>query len=383
MSPSGNASSFPVPASAITAQSLVIPLQVIPVINTQDPSSSDSSPMYKVAIQVTVSAGGAPVSDYYEFDTGGKGFFAGGVTASGTTYGSVSDIYTSGIQYQGAAAVMNVSFPGSSSAETFPVLAGAIQTTYYTKTKNPNPNPNPDQPISLPIFQQASGGSNPIRLMGDFGCSPQISTTGTPLLTVLAQLAGYCDREQEGIHNGFIVQLGPFPAGGGTTPGQVIVGLTPALLAFFPTTFRMSPNGPYPPAGASLPVANVVQTYQAAEMQGSLAVANNEAVPDIPLVFDTGAPHTSLYGLPPACDPASVPAGVQPTVKLTAGGVTILDFVAGDQRGNDLVEYSPTAPAQYPNGYINTGITAFFGNAILFDFTAGVIGFLGGSAQAT
>lgn len=326
------------------ATSIAIPLQVQPI----------ASGGYKVGIEVALSSPGssAPGSTLlYELDTGGKGFFASGVTPPPNTYGAVADTYASGNQFTGQAAVMNVSFPGASVTQAFPVLIGVI--TSFTTSQGAAAFPDDDNGF-----------------YGDFGASleaSQIDTTQQPpndvsLLTVLAQLGPT-------FGNGFIVDVGAYP-NGGSGSGRLIVGLTPALRSLFPYTIAMAGAGSYAPV--SNPGAAPVPTYQARAITGTLSVGSLSPISGIGILFDTGAPHTTFH--PGTTLTADYAPGNGDTVSLTAGGVTILSFEEGDVLGVNRVKMAAESPANGA-GYVNTGLAPFFANPILFDLAEGKIGF--------
>jgi hypothetical protein len=326
------------------ATSITIPLQVRPI----------ASGGYKIGIEVALSPPGssAPGDAFlYELDTGGKGFFASGVTPPPSTYGAVADTYASGNQFTGEAAVMNVSFPGASVTQAFPVLIGLI--TSFATSRGAATFPDDDNGF-----------------YGDFGASleaSQVEATQQPpnsvsLLTVLAQLGST-------FGNGFIVDVGPFP-NGGSGSGQLIAGLTPALRSLFPNTIAMAGAGSYTPV--SNPGAASVPTYQARAITGTLSVGSLSPISGIGILFDTGAPHTTFH---PGTTLTSAYAPARgDTVTLTAGGVTILSFEEGTTLGVNRVKMAAES-ATNGAGYVNTGLAPFFANPILFDLAEGKIGF--------
>ena len=331
-----------IPPGAIDPQtSITIPLQVIRI---------SEAGAYKVGIQVALSTPGSSAAGepfLYEFDTGGKGFFASAahVPAPAQTLGAVSDTYQSGNQFSGQAAVVNVSFPASSADRSFPVLIGLID-TFSTKS-------------GPATFPQDDHG-----FYGDFGASleatPVQSTNAVSLLTVLAQLG-------EPFNSGFIVDVGPYP-GGGQGQGQLIVGVTDTLRELFPNALQMRTSTPYTPAGQT---AAPVATYQAALITGTLTVGSAGSAGDIDVVLDTGAPHTTFH--PGSTLTAAFTPRPGDDVTLTSNGVTILQFQQGNTLGIDKakVETAATNGA----GTVNTGLAPFFANPILFDLETGTIRF--------
>jgi hypothetical protein len=351
-----------------SATSVSIPLQVFQAESTAKGSkASGGLVIFKAGINVTITlSDGSSSTQMYEFDTGGKGFFASGVTVKDAV-GAVANAYDSGLAYTGEATYATISFPGATPAFTLPtpVLVGIISQVTYDGASD-----------RLPIYSQVGGTG---ALYGDFGASLQPSAidagegNDVSLLTILAQYG-----------SGFIVDVGPFPAGT-TGSGQLVLGLTPALRSLFPNVIPMLSSGlpPYVPQGGS---GAGVATFAAALLDGTLKVGQN-SLTNVPIIFDTGAPHTTFHTAGTMSQQQFTP-GPSVNVLLTAGAndFPILQFAAGPIAGQNLVSVQPETPPAgsstltYPNGYVNTGITPFFNNPILFDLENGVIGFPAGEA---
>jgi len=353
-----------IPSSAIDPQSsVVIPLQVFPAYNALEypappPKTQTKAPIYKAGINVAVTPSGlsAPFTHLYEFDTGGKGFFAGSVPAvvpPNPVGGEIGNTYDSGISYTGSATYATIGFPDATPPLTLPleVLIGVITGVTYPGAANP----------SLPIFASVDGSQ---QLFGDFGMSLAPNTSGSvPLLSVLAQLGSR--------YGGFIVDVGAYPPG--NTPARVILGLTPQLVDYFPNLFTMNAGGSYqppdpPPSQAGLPP---ITTFSAQLLDGTLQVGP-QTFQNVPIVFDTGAPQTAIHNLLP--ENAS-PSG-QLTLTVTEGtnSYQVLDFTIGSEPGVNAV--SPQGAPGSAGPCINTGLAPFFANPILFDLQNGRIGFV-------
>jgi hypothetical protein len=363
-------SRFSIPSSAIDSQSsVVIPLQVFPAYNSLEfpqgppPKTRTKNPIYKAGIQVAVTPSGetAPLTNLYEFDTGGKGFFAGNapmVTPPNPVGAGVANAYTSGISYSGAATYATIAFPDATPPLTLPdeMLVGIITSVAYPGAAAPQ----------LPIFKSVDGS---IQLFGDFGMSLAAGTAGVPannhvpLLSVLAQLASR--------YGGFIVDVGAYPPG--NTPARVILGLTPQLIGYFPNVFPMNTGATYqpqdpPPSQANLPP---VTTFSPQLLTGTLQVGQ-QSFHDVPIVFDTGAPQTAIHNLlPPG---TSVSGQVILTVTDGTNSCEVLNFTAGDEPGLNAVSVQGEPGSGSPA--INTGLAPFFANPILFDLQNGRIGFV-------
>ncbi|HYC91361.1 MAG TPA: hypothetical protein VEO54_19225 [Thermoanaerobaculia bacterium] len=356
-----------IPSSAIPQSSVVIPLQVFPAYNSlespQGPPAGKqpAAPIYKVGINVSVTPSGqsAAFTNLYEFDTGGKGFFAGNVptVVPPNPVGDVDNKYDSGISYDGSATYATIAFPDTTPPLTLPLemLIGVITSVRYPGATNPQ----------LPVFTSLDGA---LHLYGDFGMSLAPNTghshkhTTVPLLSVLAQLGSQ--------YGGFIVDVGGYPPG--STPARVILGIA-QLTSYFPNVFPMTAGGTYqpqdPPASqAGLPAIN---TFSAQPLTGTLQVGE-QTFDDVQIVFDTGAPQTTIHNLLPPNTPAS--GQIILTVTHGTNSYEVLNFVASDEPGVNAVKVQGKPKGGTPT--INTGLTPFFANPILFDLQNGTIGFV-------
>lgn len=393
MTTSAGTSCFAVPPDAITSgASVSIPLEIHQLQNGG----------YKVGIRLTLTdpATGATASDIlYEFDTGGKGFYASIPTEQqqrfpmpAKTYGQIYNHYSSGIEYFGQAVMLNVGFSQAPAIGSFPVLVGFVDQLRH-ESKEHHKHHEQEQPRA----GQADAGGGKLQFpifnlfYGDFGAALQASaiTTGqtapakhpeqnesssaqtneVSLLTVLAQLG-------QPYGSGFIVDLGPYPAGAQQTGGQLILGLTDQLRTHFPLTVPMTGQPSYPPPGQAVPSTSV-KTYEEAGIAGTLQIGN-KSLPNIRIILDTGAPITTLHPgtvLKPH-DRAQPGDQVLVTVETQQGQpVTLIDFTAGDTPSVDKVMEGGKAPETIPGGYVNTGIAAYFDKPIAFDLEQGVIRF--------
>lgn len=335
----------------------------------------------------------------YEFDTGGPGLWAayspsaeGGAqwwpasqpVPPGTP---VSIAYASGNRYQAVPVTTSLYLAGAAPGE---VAASLTATVAQIRSAGGS---------KLKSWQQElESGTAPLygNFYGDFGAD--LDTHPMPgyaegLRSVLLQMP-------DGRGNGFVVEVGAYPAQpGAPVAASLQVGLSAADLS------------------GAVGVLPLAQGEKGLTAQGVLyldgtpvnapapgAPAGSAAPQPTAVLFDTGAPSTHVWTgtvvsqetllqvSGATADPhgkGTLPPGI--ALRLVYGDVTILDFTTGAETGKNLVTFSPAKsnPADpqpqgggaEPQGYVNTGLNAFFGNRLLF-YPGGGSGFISISPAA-
>lgn len=400
----------------------IVPLYIYPIPPKQpDPAPFEPSLEKKpdlghkigIVVDVTIPSTGATATNVlYEFDTGGKGFWAsqGQFTASGShpvvpsagnaaNLGAVITQYSSGITYLGTGVVATVSLPQAVVPNNGPVPS--VTTGMAVVETILDLSDGQEVSTSFPIFGN---------FFGDFGVSLQQTATVTPplkhnlpqpfnqqvpsqqpaLLSIMAQL---------GVDS-FIVDLvtptAPAAAlGAGTPPakaGRLILGQSSAFAPYFPQYQQMTATGTtYTPPQASTAIA----TYEEALLFGALGVGSNQAV-GVPVVFDTGAPGVMLHSgdQPPQLSKDGFTPAVGDQLllntQLESGEGTdsesntqsLLSFTVGEVVGENAASMAGIV-GQTQSGYINTGLTSFLAYQIMYDLQNGLIRFPAQGKTAT
>ncbi|MBB6254225.1 hypothetical protein [Nitrospirillum iridis] len=377
-------------ATAAAGGALIVPLYLMNCGGTR-----------KVGIEVALSVpgGAGSVTRLYEFDTGGKGFWASaaGLDLTGAqTAGPIVTQYTSGITYLGTATRLQVTLAGvqidtaptSMSADLY---VGVVSQLYELQSsvadggrvaEKGGGNDEQEQPASFPIYDY---------FYGDFGvalaatsivpASQQPVALNHPLPDGAPSLDGYNEwailgalsQFQPAIANPyFIIDLAntdasavwdgnpPKPAGDAATSvtavGRLIIGGSAALVEGFQHIFPLLPNAGgsfYSPDGTTASQTDfVVATEQ--QIAGTLIVDNSSKPPPLATTFtmDTGCPQVTLH------------AGSQLVAsEFTPGTVTL---TATDKAGRTLTLYSngggkwdSTVSPSAPDGYVNSALDPF------------------------
>lgn len=415
----------PVPAPVTTLTNdevntlggIVIPLYLFEIPpKTTSPNDDDGTKKppvlgYKVGIvvDVTIPSTGATASNVlYEFDTGGKGFWAsqGKFVASANqpiippstntaNLGAVVTQYSSGITYLGTGVIATVSLPQAIVPKDGPV-----------------PSVTTGMAVVETILELSDGseaaGAFPIfgNFFGDFGVSLQQTTTSAPtlkhslpspynqqlpsssqpaLLSIMAQLGVEC----------FIVDLvtdvqppkGTVIPTGAVKFGRLILGSSAAFATYFPQYQAMAATGTtYTPPQSTTPIT----TYEEALITASLALGKNQAL-NVPVILDTGAPGVMLHsGTEPPTLSASDFTPTQGetfvvTTQLTTGNTTheqsLLSFSVGEVIGQNSVEMAKIVN-QTTSGAVNTGLNTFLLYQTMYDLANGLIRFPATSAAS-
>lgn len=346
--------------------------------------TSSTHKEYKVGIRLKVGA----VKDrfqtpwrMYEFDTGGSGFLAFPFKASGTNVdGAYTVNYGSGNRLSGNDSETTVTFEGLGAALNRSVRTNLVLITSATSDKDPDP---------FKDWQSKLPGTPPLEtyFYGDFGMSmdmlePMDSSSGKPnLFAIIPQLAGKRSA-------GFIIHLGERPADD-ATPGKygevgrgwIQVGLTAKqkqASSWDSAVAMVAPSGEvFPKSG--LPV------YEEILSTGTMSLTGLEPKA-CGIVYDTGAPDTEIHPVGSDVDlhdpiKNALESSDPITLKLVgtpenpSQDSTILDFVVGDSSGKDEAKISTKNVIDSTGLYVNTGITAFFGNDVVYNLEAGFVGF--------
>lgn len=359
----------------------VIPLYLAPDYQTKDGDKVFCG--YKVGINVVLTQSvpqtidgktvNVPVSSdpcLYEFDTGGKGFWAqpinNNMTVIGTT--TITTQYTSGIQYTASPQAFTVSFPGSTPSVSVDDVTVALITE---STKDGSSYP-------IPIYQY---------FYGDFGVSLQPTSTDPSILTILSQL-------DSPYGNGFIVYLEEYPKEPPQEPtlwGYLFVGLTDEIRDCFNYTTSM--NQPSETTWSSSGGASI-NVYSEALVNGVAEVGGSNPTDSIGVIFDTGTPGTVLYEgsqYPTNFNDPKSGSTFTLTVDMNIDGATsssavnIMDFASiGSRPGYNEVSLSDKKEQTGTDflGTCNTGLAPYFGNMIMYDIENGKIGLLALDAPA-
>ncbi|MDZ5648234.1 hypothetical protein [Nitrospirillum sp. BR 11828] len=373
--------------TAAEAGALIVPLYLM-----------DCSGTRKVGIEVTLTVPTDPshsVTRLYEFDTGGKGFWASGDglgAATENSLGSIVTQYTSGITYLGQAVPLTVTLNaapglGGPSAKSADVVVGLVSDLYELKPVlltelNQEEEQKFETESQFPIYDY---------FYGDFGVSlaataivpakQQPVVLNHPLPSSVPSLNGYNEYSilgalsqfQPNTSNPFfIVDLAntdadtvwggnpPTPAGDAansvTGVGRLIIGGSATLMEGFQHIFPILPNPGgtfYSPTGTSAAQTNfVVATEQ--QIAGTVSVQNESNPPALDTTFtmDTGCPEVTLHAGSKLTQPAYTPGTVTLTAKDTSGKTVTL-------YSNGQGKWDSTVSSGAPAGYVNSALDPF------------------------
>lgn len=361
-------------AQISAAGASVIPLYVVPL-------SPSANPDYKVGIRVGVgpkaSSTVSPV--FFEFDTGGKGFWASSQALdqdfSGCVkHGGVYNQYDSGITYIGAATDVYVTLFDANGPATEPVLATVgLVDEIFALTKGAV---RTEEASQFPIFPCGGSNGSEFGFWGDFGASLQATSLNAPLkhqlpknvivpvetcqmLTVLSQLP-YNNGP------GFIVDLANLEAAPtdlglpeGSRVGRLILGGMNTLGAYFATVFPLVSEGGYVSPATGLNY----QTFSEAAGSGDVYVEAGGVTTQasgIGFILDTGAPVTTFH------QTSAFSLNPKPGDRVIIsqqGQISLLDYVVGDIPGTNETNTQPTTA----NASVNTGLAPYFLYPVAFE----------------
>ncbi len=335
---------------AETPQTVTIPLQ-----NILLPGGT-----YRLGITARI-GGGDP--ETYLLDTGSFGFFSAYKTGA-TWWGNYTDTgksgnvsYTGGIAYHFMTANTDVELGGNPAATALNVHMGRI----ISVTENGTPDTAFDNALAAGKPPEAG------TFYGTLGAGLGRLAAGGGLFAIVGQLPG-------NLASGFIIHTGG-PGGKAT----MTLGLTPALRAQFSMQVPMQgqnttvtfPNSSWPTYDLRLAAGRLLVKTTGKSYTGKLS-----------MIFDTGDPSTVIFGKNNLEIPKAYIANgllvAGDTLTLTANGTEAANdwqwsLTAGTLTGLNRVVVSTTVPAG--GAVINTGITPFLTQDIMFDIQNGVVGF--------
>ncbi|MEC4593620.1 hypothetical protein VPG91_21650 [Nitrospirillum amazonense] len=371
--------------AAVAAGALVVPLFVMNCSGTT-----------KVGILVTLASGDTSVTQLYEFDTGGKGFWA---SAPALSAGKATDLvtqYTSGITYLAAAAEVTVTLTGIASGGAAPTIStsayiGLVEEIYQLPKKTAGDaasvgkKDGNEELSSFPIYDY---------FFGDFGVSLAATSTQPPNLThpIPVSVVGYnqvsilgvLSQLQSGTEQFFIVDLANTDAQGvwdGQVPslpdvgaqdavtkvGRLIIGGGTALQAAFSHPFQLQPGaGPYVPPNATAGSGFLTGSEQ--QIAGTLTVQVGSQTPQTlatTLTMDTGCPQVTLHaGTQLTADYESKPTTLTAT---DIHGADVLLYPIPD-KGGGSAHWDDTPNPNQPDspGYVNSALEPFFSHPTAF-----------------
>lgn len=354
-----------------------------------------ANPEYKLGIYVGL-GGGAP--KLYEFDTGGKGFWAayspkvganqwwGKATVEET--GTLSNSYASGNNYQANLVSTTVELYGADGhgpASSPVVQTGQVELAQIQKfynSKNANAAKSWTSALKhdrAPLFGH---------FYGDFGASlaPVASSQGTSIFSILPQIP-----MPAGLDVGFIVHVGSLD---GSTKPWLQVGIDPTDTA----SYTQVPMNPYASATA-FPVTGVpaysehvaTATFELHDKKTGL----KQTFSQIGWTIDTGAPTATIWQAPSKNDPNAVivkkgflkkehPKQIRDHVELH---ITANNAIAGQPNLATGFEVGKTPPKSKLGAgrhstagatgwnYVNTGLWTFTQFDVAFDLSRGTVGF--------
>lgn len=342
-----------------------------------------AAPEYKVGINVNVGAvtnDGAAVWRMYEFDTGGTGFLGFpyqapvGATLPGDA-GEYQLTYASKNNLQGNRTTTTITFEGLTSQGVAPSVTANM--AIITSATSPNDS-------ALAQWINVLPNAPPLEeyFYGDFGMSlgTLVNTSGSnPLYAIIPQLG-------TSANTGFIIHLGNVPdpnapvgSHGEIGSGYIQVGLTPVQqlpTAWERTAQMVAPTSVFPGTGAP--------AYTEILSQGQLILdpVVNSGTWQSGIVYDTGAPNTAVHPVNMPTNESSTitraidnaPAVVTPLTLRGTGLLgtdgTVLQYDVGTEIAVNDATISLANVINSPGLYVNTGITAFFGNDVVFSLTA-------------
>lgn len=301
----------------------------------------DAGGVYKIGIEVSLDGG--QTFQMYEFDTGGKGFWVaedaawGPVTDTGVT---VTTSYSSGLNYTAEKVTGSVSLRGGDG--TTISTTGTIAQIQVATGQDWN-------------AANAADGKPPLysAFYGDFGAS---LADKDGLETFLKQFG-------TALSDGFIVTLNSLSSidhivsGGTYAIGTLQLGLTADQIAGYEAYGTIAMEGQKTDHSDSYDYSEQLVT-------GTLSVNHGETAVTTGVVLDTGAPDSFIQG----GDSFTIATPVH-DVTLSAGSTTLLDFRLGTDQSQNVLGY----PDNGAGSYINSGLTAFLGQSVMFDVTGGFV----------
>lgn len=353
---------------AFAQQPITVPLALV------DIKADASSPDYKLGIWVGI-GGGAP--QLYEFDTGGKGFWASyeptadlnpGVNQWWGTFDDlhhdIHDTYSSGTTYHGKMVSTSVQIYANQYAPGSTPGTGNSPGALATQSSGSLDIAQIEDADGVEGWHSNVKAGKPAlqnNFFGDFGVSLQAKTEGSKqVFSVLPQLV------PSGLTHGFIVSAG---TSGNTNP-QVQLGLAANDLDSFPIRFDISDalEGQY----------EGINTFAASLFDAIVSWSStkgSQSFVSVPIVLDTGAPVTSVHELDGLIkvDPDFLDGKY--FLEGAAFGAISGDWQFLIPSTGDEINVNKVAVHNDSGGTVNTGILAFNQSDILFDLDNKILAF--------
>lgn len=395
------------------AEVCLVPLKTVNI-------GSTSAPVYKIGINVGL-GGGTP--KLYEFDTGGPGFWAAynkNLKPASQWWGdnhliaegAMSIQYTSGNEYTANLVGTQIELfdPTEKGGKSPLCTTGTVQISQITSFNN-------SKSANSVVKQwntRLAHGKAPLykHFWGDFGAAlhPTMSATVEQgVYTVLNQFQTGAE------HNGFIVHIGNLSKSQYKQQRPYVqIGLNTTDINSFPYQFQMnalcSSSGPDSP---SCPLWSTfsnttVNTFAEAQFNADVTVNGRagsphaELLPSMGIIIDSGATLANIYQNPNCvtncyvsksfiADPRPEP-GISPTLYkgLFVNGYSATISVASQKEAtfrttltqsskplNSIINanYSANKAGSGKGGVMNTGVLFYSNWDVMYDVTAGVIGF--------
>ena len=377
----------------LSATPYKIPLELVNI-------GTAKKPEYKLGIYVGLGGGPAKL---YEFDTGGKGFWAaysptaGSKQWWGTTTveetGTLSNTYSSGNSYTANLVSTTVSFYGADGHA--PSSAPVVQTNPVDLAQITN-YMNSKKPAEVKAWTRSLKNDRPPlfkHFYGDFGAAltPVASGNQSNIFSILPQIP-----VPEGLDVGFIVHVGAL---GSSTQPWLQIGIDPTDTGHY-TQVQMNLNAnPTSATPANFPVTNVpAYSEQVANAKFELHDKKKglkQTFSQIGWTIDTGAPRATIWQAQSSQSPNAVivkkaflnknnPSLIRDNVHLLVKAEPAVsgqaNLVAELIVGNTPPKSKLGAGRHGSKGdtganYVNTGIWTFTQYDVAFNLTQGKVGF--------
>lgn len=377
----------------LSATPYKIPLELVNI-------RTAANPEYKLGIYVGLGGGPARL---YEFDTGGKGFWAaysptaGSKQWWGTTTveetGTLSNTYSSGNSYTANLVSTTVSLYGADGHA--PSSAPVVQTNPVDLAQITN-YMNSKKPAEVKAWTRSLKNDRPPlfkHFYGDFGASlaPVASSKQSNIFSILPQIP-----MPEGLDVGFIVHVGAL---GTSTQPWLQIGIDPTDAGNY-TQVQMNLNANSTGATpANFPVTNVpAYSEQVANATFELHDKKKglkQTFSQIGWTIDTGAPTATIWQAQSPKSPNGVnvkkafldkkhPSRIRDNVELH---ITANSAVSGESNLVTRFKVGKTPPDSKLGAgrhgttgapgwnYVNTGLWTFTQYDVAFNLTQGKVGF--------
>ena len=373
----------------------IIPLELVNI------SPKEQAPVYKLGIYIGL-GGGTP--KLYEFDTGGKGFWAAYSAkdcdcqwwgrANVKQKGTLKTVYSSGNVYKANLVSTTVTFfsPGANGEPPSPVVSsGSVEMAQITQFYNTN-NSNAAKDWNKAL----KDGEPPLfgNFYGDFGASlqPIASSKGTNIYSILPQI-----KMPAGLDVGFVVHVGAID---GNTKPYLQIGIDPTNQPKDITQLKMNTySNPSTNEQVYFPVTNV-NAYSEQVANATFEIRDkklrlNQTFINTGWTIDTGAPISTIWQAKYPNGPGvNVKSGFFKTtrnktefrnnvdLKITANSAIAGQpgFKAEALTGTPFPKiplFASRHSSKGPSGwnYVNTGFWTFTQYDISFNLSKGYVGF--------